>query len=86
MKKILFFYLENCPYCIRAISYLADLKAQNPEFAALDIEMIEERREKQRADSYDYWYVPTLYVDGKKVHEGALDRAQLEKILRLALT
>ena len=36
------------------------------------------------ADSYDYFYVPTYYVGGEKVHEGHAEREDVEKVLRLA--
>lgn len=37
------------------------------------------------ADSYDYYYVPTLYVAGEKVHEGGIFPDEVEQILRQAL-
>jgi glutaredoxin len=85
MKKILFFYQDTCPYCLSALRELKALRDENPDYAALDIELVEERREPERADKYDYWYVPTLYVDGEKLHEGALSREKLEVVLRSAV-
>ena len=37
------------------------------------------------ADTFDYYYVPTFYVDGVKVHEGGVYPEEVEKILRSAL-
>ena len=37
------------------------------------------------ADTFDYYYVPTFYVDGVKVHEGGIYAEEVEKILRSAL-
>ena len=37
------------------------------------------------ADAFDYYYVPTFYVDGVKVHEGGIYPEEVEKILRSAL-
>ena len=49
------------------------------------IEMIEESEQPAVADSYDYYYVPTFYVDGVKAHEGAASKEIVEKVLRSAL-
>lgn len=84
MKKMLFFYQESCPYCRSALRDMKALMAENPSYAAIEIEMVDELREPERADRYDYWYVPTIYVDGEKLHEGALSREKLEAVLRRA--
>ena len=34
--------------------------------------MIEESEQPALADTFDYYYVPTFYVDGVKVHEGGV--------------
>jgi glutaredoxin len=85
MKKILFFYQESCPFCIRARQHLRDLQHEHPEYQQLDIEFIDENLEAERAATYDYYFVPTLYVDGVKVHEGVLRRVKLEEILANAV-
>lgn len=71
MKPIKLFYLKNCPFCKKALSYIDSLKAEHPEFAAIPIEMIEESEQPALADKFDYYYVPTFYVGDEKVHEGA---------------
>lgn len=70
MKPIKLFYLKNCPFCKKALSYIDSLKAEHPEFAAIPIEMIEESEHPALADKFDYYYVPTFYVGDEKVHEG----------------
>lgn len=85
MKKIMFFELRFCGYCRRARKILQELLEQNPEYQALEIEYIEESRERERARQYDYYYVPTFYVGEDKVHEGPVNHQQLEAVLRLAL-
>ena len=47
--------------------------------------MIEESEQPAVADAFDYYYVPTFYVDGVKVHEGGIYPEEVEKILRSAL-
>lgn len=85
MKDVKLFYLRNCPFCKKALRYIEELKAQHPELAAIEIEMIEESEQAEVADSYDYYYVPTFYVGGQKVHEGGIYPEEVEAVLRQAL-
>lgn len=85
MKNVKFFYLKQCPFCKKAIRYIEELKAQYTELACVDIEMIEESEQADVADKFDYYYVPTFYVDGVKEHEGGIYPEEVEKILRKAL-
>lgn len=85
MKSVKLFYLRNCPYCKRALQYIADARAAHPELAAVEIETVEESEQPEVADRYDYYYVPTFYVDGVKVHEGGISADEVETLLRRAL-
>ncbi len=85
MKNVKLFYLKNCPFCKKAMRYIEEAKASNPELAAIEIEMIEESEQPQVADKFDYYYVPTFYVDGEKVHEGGIFPDEVEAVLRKAL-
>ena len=85
MKEVLFFYRSNCPYCRQAEELLEKLLQEQPAFGAIPLRRVEERQEKALADSYDYWYVPCFYVDGKKLLEGPATRESLLKVLEAAL-
>ncbi len=85
MKKVQLFYLRNCPFCKRALQYIEEAKIKSPELAAIEIEQIEESEEAERAAQYDYYYVPTFYIDGEKVHEGGIYPNEVEPLLRKAL-
>ena len=85
MKRIQLFYLKNCPFCKKALRYIEEAKAAHPELAALEIELIEESEAPEVADRYDYYYVPTFYIDGVKVHEGGIYPDEMEPLLRKAL-
>lgn len=84
MKKVTVFKLKYCGYCRRALEYIDECKSQNPEFNNLEIEQIDEREQYQVAKQYDYFYVPTFYIDGEKVHEGAVTCEQVRAILKKA--
>ena len=66
MKKVLLFYFPACPYCRIAIKWIQQLQKEHPELAQADIEMVDERRQRDRAEQYDYYLVPTFYIDGKR--------------------
>ena len=85
MKRIQLFYLKNCPFCKKAFRYIEEAKAAHPELQSLQIELVEESEEPALADQYDYYYVPTFYIDGVKVHEGGIYPEEVEPLLRKAL-
>ena len=86
MKQITIFYQKRCPFCVKAFRYIDELKEEYPAFKNLDIKTIDELEEPKLADTYDYYYGPTFYVDGKKVHEGGIYKPEVEKILRDAMS
>lgn len=85
MKKVQLFYFEACPYCQAAQRYIAELCRERPELARVEIERIDEKKRPDVAEQYDYWHVPTFYVEGVKVHEGACDKATVARVLESAL-
>lgn len=84
MKEITYFYLESCPYCRRADAMIAGIVKDRSELGAVKLRRVEESRDPETAGSYDYWYVPCLFVGKKKLHEGAPTRESLEKALEYA--
>ena len=85
MKKVLMFHFVGCPYCRAAENWLREVVTEHPELGSVPVEKIDENRHPEIADRYDYWYVPTFYIDGKKAHEGACSREIVEHVLREAL-
>ena len=69
MKKITLFYLIGCPSCDNARRALEELVNENPAYAEVAVEWIEESEQPQLADSYDYYYVPTIYDGQTKLYE-----------------
>ena len=72
MKEILMFYLESCGYCDKARRALDELFDENPAYRQISLMRIEESREPELADRYDYYAVPSFFVDGKKIFEARL--------------
>lgn len=85
MEKLTYFYLSGCPYCKRANKYLEELMEENPKYKEIEIERIEESKQVELANSYDYYYVPCFWIKEKKIHEGAATKEDIKKVLDLAL-
>lgn len=85
MKDVKLFIMDTCPYCKRALKSIEELQEEHEELKELKIHLIEERKEKALADSYDYYYVPTFYINEVKVHEGAIEKDKVLEILKSAL-
>ncbi len=84
MKTITMFYQRRCPFCKKAFAYMDELLQQEP-YKGLQIEKNEETEQPELADQYDYYYVPTFYIDGEKVHEGGIFRDEVKALFDKAL-
>lgn len=69
MAKATIFYLENCPYCRKAIQALGELQQESEACRAAEVEWIEESRQGALAEQYDYYYVPSVFVGKDKLYE-----------------
>ena len=91
MQKITYFYLTNCPYCINANKAIDELKAENPAYGEIEIDRIEESKEPEIADRYDYYHVPTMYFGEEKQYEAnpsqdyAAIKEEVRRVFDLAL-
>lgn len=74
---------NECPHCQLALRLLDQLLAED-KYKGIEIEKINEKEHPEIADQYDYYYVPTFYVDGEKVHEGHAEMEDVRKVLDLA--
>ena len=62
-----------------------NLSKKNQNMKQLIFIMIDENEEFELASKYDYYYVPTCYVNGRKVHEGSASKKDIQKVLDAAL-
>ncbi len=85
MKQVKLFHFESCPYCRDAIQWMEELQREQPALARVRVERIDEQLEPEKIKGYDYWYVPTFFVDDVKAHEGVASKAIVERVLRSAL-
>ena len=78
------FITSWCPYCKQAYSIIEDLKNTNPEYANIEVNIIDEERQPEISKQYDYYYVPTFYVNGVKIHEGVPSKDIIRKVFEEA--
>ena len=86
MKKITMIKMQGCPYCAKAAEAIEELRAEQPAYAGIEVEIIDENEQPELAKAYakDYYYVPSLFIEGRKVYEAQKrDAAQYEKIVVL---
>lgn len=85
MKKITMFMMRGCPYCKQAFELMDELEAEQPAYKDLEVQVIDENKEPEIANQYDYYYVPTFYVEGQKLHEGVPDEKKIKAVFDAAL-
>ncbi|TCK93248.1 thioredoxin-like protein [Natranaerovirga hydrolytica] len=85
MKEIFMITLEKCPYCKEAFDYIHELKKENPNYEQLNITVIDEQKEPEKIQGFNYYYVPTFYVEDIKAHEGVPSKEIIQKVLDSAL-
>ena len=66
---------ESCPYCRQALQIMEDLKKENPAYSQIP----------DFAETLDYWYVPTYFVNGIKLHEGVPTQEKIRAVFEAAL-
>ena len=79
------FMFAGCPHCAKALSMIEKLKEKNSAYETVVIDVIDEKLNPDEADKYDYYYVPSLFIDGEKIHEGVPTEEAVEKVLKTAL-
>ena len=67
-KKILAFYIDGCPYCRQARKAVDELTHET-QYEDVQIEWVNENQHPEISERYDYYYVPTMFVDDVKIYE-----------------
>lgn len=71
MKNITLIHMQGCPYCANARKAMEEIKAAEPKYAQISMEEIDETKNPELTKPYagQYYYVPSMFVDGKKIYE-----------------
>ncbi|MDO4792935.1 MAG: thioredoxin family protein [Filifactor alocis] len=87
MKPVYMLITDWCPHCKKAKEWMKELVEENPEYAKVEIEIIDEEKtpEKIKEHNFNYYYVPTYYVEGDKVHEGVPTKEIVKSVYEKAL-
>lgn len=70
MKTITMFETSWCPYCKQARALIDELKSEYPEYRNVQVNIVDEEEHPEISKQYEYYYVPTIYLDKEKLHEG----------------
>ena len=84
MKPLLMFELKYCGYCRRVRKYLEEIFEEKPHYKQIPLEIVDEAKNPEMSKQYDYYYVPTFFIDGIKAHEGAMTKKDVEDVLEQA--
>lgn len=79
MNELMIFMLPGCPHCRLALSFVDKLMA-GERYKGISVKLVDESREAAFAEGFDYFYVPSFYYNGQKLHEG---HAELEDVRRV---
>ena len=57
-----------------------ELYQENNLYKTINIDIIDEEKESELANEYDYYYVPSFFDGNKKLHEGVASKEIIKKI------
>ena len=85
MSTIPLYHFEGCPACGHAKEWIKELKAEKPELAAAKVDLVDVHKTPDFKAPAPFNYVPTFFMDGKKLLEGAVTKEKIEQMLRSAI-
>ena len=85
MKNVTMFITDWCPHCDRAKMWIEELKQENPKYKDIKVEIVDEEKHPGISKKYDYYYVPTYYVEDNKIFEGGTTKDIVRKVFEEAM-
>lgn len=82
MSQITMYHFEGCPACSNAKQWIRELRQEKPDLKDVLVELVDVYKTPNFKAPAPFQYVPTFFVDGKKVLEGAVSKDKVESILR----
>jgi glutaredoxin len=86
MSNITLYHFEGCPACGNAKEWIKQLKQEKPELQQAQIELVDVHKTPNFKSPEPFYYVPTFFVNGRKVLEGTATKEKVEDILRQGIT
>jgi glutaredoxin len=84
MQPLTLFYLKFCPYCVKVNTYIEELMLEE-RYKDIQINRINEGKDAEIANQYDYYLVPTFYLGQTKLFEGAMTLEDVRHVFETAL-
>ena len=84
MTPITMFTMSTCPHCQKAYEMMQKIVQENPAYSRIPLSIIDEVANMDYANTFDYYYVPTFYVGGQKLHEGVPSVEAIRKVYQAA--
>lgn len=85
MSQITMYHFEGCPACGNAKQWMKELRQEKPDLKNVLVELVDVYKTPGFKAPEPFQYVPTFFVDGKKVLEGAVSKDKVEEIMRRGL-
>ena len=85
MSTLTLYHFEGCPACGHAKEWIKELKAEKPELANAKVELVDVHKTPDFKAPAPFNYVPTFFMDGRKLLEGAVTKDKIEEMLRAAI-
>ncbi len=85
MHTVKMFVTSWCPYCRKAYGMMDELRNEDSRYKDIEVNIIDEELDQETAKKYDYYYVPTYFVDEEKVHEGVPTKEIVKDVFEKAL-
>ena len=70
---------EQIKQAIKQAILKNELKEED-KYKDIYIRIIDKSKESNISSNYDYYYVPTFYLDDKKYHEGIVSKDTIKKL------
>ena len=85
MSTITLYHFEGCPACARAKEWISELQSEKPELSKAKVEKVDVYKTPDFKAPAPFTYVPTFFMDGRKLLEGAVTKDKVEQMLRAAI-
>lgn len=79
------FIFDGCPHCSNAQRMITEIFAEHPEYEKIPFTVIDENKNPDIADKYDYYYVPTIYTGEEKIMEGVPTKEAIKRAFEKSL-
>lgn len=85
MSTLTLYHFEGCPACGHAKEWIRELQAEKPELSQAKVEQVDVYKTPGFRPPAPFQYVPTFFLNGRKLLEGAVTKDKIEEMLRLAI-